>query len=49
MSKPKLKMVEVYSNTHLKVKAQAAMRGMTIRDYVDYLANLDKKIIMKEQ
>lgn len=43
----KLKHIEVEANTHLKVKAQSAMRGMTMKEYVDYLVDLDKKIIMK--
>jgi len=43
----KQKMIEVSANTHLKIKAQSAMRGMTMREYVDYLADLDKKLIMK--
>jgi len=43
----KQKMIEVSGSTHLKIKAQSAMRGMTMREYIEWLADNDKKIIMK--
>ena len=41
------KMLEVEENTHLKAKAQAKQRGMTIKGYMEYLVNKDKKEIQK--
>jgi len=41
------KMLEVEELTHLKVKTQAKKRGMTMKGYVEYLVNQDKKNINK--
>ena len=43
----KQKMIEVSEDTHLKIKTQAAMRKMSMREYIDWLADNDKKVIMK--
>ena len=43
----KVKHLEVEPNTHMKIKVQASMRNMTIKQYVDFLADQDKKAIMK--
>ncbi len=40
-------MLEVEELTHLKVKTQAKKRGMTIKGYVEFLVNEDKKLISK--
>jgi len=45
----KVKHLEVNENTHMKIKVQASMRSMTIKEYVDFLADQDKKVIMKGQ
>ena len=47
MKKIKVQMLEIWSNTHIKIKVQSAMRGMSMREYIDFLANQDKKEIMK--
>jgi len=39
----KQKMVEVSAGTHFKIKAQAYARGMTMREYIEWLADKDKK------
>ena len=36
------KMLKVYESTHIQVKTQASAKGMSIKDYVQYLADLDK-------
>jgi len=46
-AKVKVKMLETHASTHLKIKAQSAMREMTMRDYIEWLADQDKKAIMK--
>lgn len=43
----KVKHIEVDANTHLMAKAQSAMRGMTMKDYILSLVEKDKKEIMK--
>jgi len=43
----KNKMIEVSENTHFKVKAQAYARGMTMREYIEWLADQDKKKLIK--
>jgi len=39
----KMKHLEVCQETHKKVKVQALLRDMTIKEYVDFLADQDKK------
>ena len=41
--KLKLKHIEVYEDTHKKVRIQAAVRHMTIRDYMEWLANKEER------
>ena len=36
-----MKMLKVSKETHKLIKTQAALRGMTIQDYVKYLAEKD--------
>ena len=36
-----MKMLKVYKETHKLIKTQAASRGMTIQEYVKYLAEKD--------
>ncbi len=43
----KVKHLEVCENTHRKIKTQALIRDMTIKEYVDYLADQDKKLMNK--
>jgi len=43
----KIKHIEVVPNVHLMVKAQSAMRGMSMKAYIEWLVNEDKKTIMK--
>ena len=35
--------LKVSDDTHRQIKTQAAAKGMTIKDYVQYLADMDKK------
>ena len=39
----KLKHLEVYQDTHKKIKAQALERDMTIKEYVDWMADQHAK------
>ena len=43
----KMKHLEVTPNTHKKIKSQALIRDMSIKEYVDFLADQDKKQLMK--
>ncbi len=47
MKKIKVQMLEIWANTHMKIKVQSAMRGMSMREYIDFLVNNDKNTIMK--
>lgn len=38
----KLKMLNVGEETHKQIKTQAAKAGMSIKDYIQYLADKDK-------
>jgi len=40
-------LIKVSRLTHMKVKEQAKQRGMTIMGYVNWLADQDKKKLMK--
>ena len=37
-----MKMLQVESDTHNQIKIQALKAGMSIKDYVQYLADKDK-------
>ena len=45
--KKKIKMLEMWEDTHRSVKAQSAMRDMTMKDYLKWLVDNDTKMIMK--
>ena len=47
MAKMKVKMLEIWANTHMMLKAQSAMRDMTMREYIEFLVEQDKREIMK--
>ncbi len=40
-------LIEVSELTRMKIKEQAKLRGMTMKGYVNYIADQDKKLIMK--
>jgi len=39
----KFKMLQVEDDTHKQIKKQALDKNMSIREYIKYLANKDKK------
>ena len=39
--------VQVTELTRLKLKEQSKLRGMTMKGYINWLADQDKKLIMK--
>ena len=39
----KLKIVYVHTSHHAQAKSTAALRGMKLRDYIEYLIEQDKK------
>lgn len=43
--KDKLKMLQVAQKTHKQIKEQAVSRDMSIKNYIQYLADKDKKEI----
>jgi len=43
MEKEILKMLQVEADTHKKVKRNAVLKNMSIRDYVRYLVEMDEK------
>ena len=47
MTKIKVKMLEIWANTHMMLKAQSAMRDMSMREYIEFLVKQDKQVIMK--
>jgi len=47
MTKQTEKHIVVYEDTHKKAKLQAAQRYMTLRQYIDFLIELDKQVIAK--
>ena len=47
MEKIKVQMLEIWSSTHMKIKVQSAMRGMSMREYIDFIANKDKEKLQK--
>ena len=38
-----MKILKVTDDTHKQVKTQAAAKGLTMIEYIQYLADLDKK------
>ena len=37
-----MKILQVEDKTHFQIKAQASAKGMSIKDYIQYLADKDK-------
>ena len=37
-----MKLIKVSDDTHKQIKTQAAAKGMTMIDYMKYLADMDK-------
>ena len=44
---PKVKMIEIWEDSHIAIKVQSAMRQMTMREYMDWLVKNDEKEIQK--
>ena len=49
VTKEKEKHILVSQSIHSEVKRLAKLRRLTMRDYIDYLMDLDKEIIEKEK
>ena len=47
--KEKLKMIQVSDATHGQAKEQSKKRKMTLKGYVEYLLDNDKKVLIREQ
>lgn len=44
-----IKMLQVREDAHAEVKELARQRNMTIKDYVEYLIELDLEVLEKER
>ena len=43
------KTIEIDENTHRKLKVQSAKRGMTFKEYVEYLCDKDKRSLDRKE
>lgn len=47
--KEQLKMLQIRENAHTKIKKLALERNMSMKDYIEYLIELDEEMIKEEK